>query len=410
MSESKSKQTTSQVSPVRSHYTRPAEGRPSTYTAEQAAELLQLIESANTIAEEVTLTIADRGTHGHEVHARGMDASHVTLYDSLLKVQDADTWGAEGKTTKVAFRTPELRQVLDTLLKAKTPAVRLRLSDPPLGSAEAEKEAAAAAAADKVKTADEHEKAQAAYDAASEAARQAREAVNEYKTSIDMLEPVVEGVPAGQLPAGAQKELDRLNEHYEQAASENDQCEEDRLAAEGVLDTARAAAEAAAGRQLATPTRLELAGELETHKIRAIEGAATDTPLPRIPYTHGIELAAPAGFLKTLQRLQAVNEYVTISVAPETSTIVLESTGESGSLRLDYIDCTVHVIDSTAPDMQVTFDSKLLTVWLQAILKGAPGKLVKSVAMLGSTSKPVLIQVKTEHAKHDYYAAPRVEN
>ena len=409
----------------RTHNTRPCNGRASLYSREQYECLITALEVVANTVEEVTLDIHDRGTAGHELAIRGMDPSHVSLYDIHLKMHAADSWGAESKVTQAAFRIDELLAALRQLAATKAAAVRFRLVEPVLNPDTETKAAAARAAGELIEQAQARlDQAQAISHGLADKEQEAASDLTSLQDEDSMLKEYEEAGAAetGVKAAAIKAARAELNAKLEQTQDRLDsriqaKAETDHTIAEykDQLEQARAA-----GREPDRPRRLELAGEHETHTVRTIEGASVSTPLPKLPYTVAIQTESTKDMLGALKRLAAVQGgqgYVTLSLPDSTEPeqlLNLYGKGDASSLSLDYPACRVHILRGGEPALEATYALEYLLPTLAALTKGAGARHWEPVSIQVASSKPCLwqarVQLDSVAGSINYHLAPRVEN
>lgn len=423
-----SKQNTAQVSPVRTHYTRPVTGRTCLYERAEYEQLLAVLETYGTLAEEVVITAEPVKGGGHTLKLRCMDPSHVALLDTVFK-SGKDTWGTENESFTVAFRVDELAAALRQILAGGSEGCRFRLAEPALGSAaEAEQ-----AHADDVKTVTEKraalDRAQARYDqtkekekAAALEAEKARQACLAREKELGLLDDSDEEVTVDEEDDSeedeAEKDPELVSLCAEWQAKRSDanelndelgECNEGVRAANAELDSARSACD-----NPPVPKKLELAGKHETHKIRAIEHGSNDTPLPRIPYTHVIGLNSLKDFNSTLTRLKKVAEYVTVLYGrpaknDDARLPALWAKGDSAELTLDYTECLVTEL-VTGAELDSCHSLEYTLPVLKALVKAPAASHFTKAHLWAASAKPMMLQVEAANTTLSFYLAPRVEN
>ena len=145
-------------------------------------------------------------------------------------------------------------------------------------------------------------------------------------------------------------------------------------------------------------------GKNKKYKIRLIDGSATDTPLPKIPYDSKIVLTS-SKFDKILGDVQVVSEYLTIHTVDSKGDF--SGKGESGEvvIDLDKDDKDIEEI-SSKEDSVGTYSLEYLNPVVKAV-----GSNVGSITCEFSGSKPLRIEFKVANiGRIHFYLAPRVES
>ncbi len=145
-------------------------------------------------------------------------------------------------------------------------------------------------------------------------------------------------------------------------------------------------------------------GNNKKYKMRLIEGSATDTPLPKIPYDAKIELSTST-FDKILGDVQVVSDYLTISA--KESKAEFSGKGDSGEVTID-----MEKNDESIQSLEVKTDSDgtYSLEYLNPVVK-AVGTKASTITCEFSSAKPLRIEFKVANiGRIHFYLAPRVES
>ena len=140
------------------------------------------------------------------------------------------------------------------------------------------------------------------------------------------------------------------------------------------------------------------------YKMRLIESAASDTPLPKIPYDVKISLPSST-FDKILGDVQVVSDYLIITSSG--SQAEFSGKGDSGEVKIN-----LEKASDQLTELEIGQDGhgQYSLEYLNPIVK-AVGASVESVTCEFSTEKPLRIEFKVANiGRIHFYLAPRVES
>jgi len=145
-------------------------------------------------------------------------------------------------------------------------------------------------------------------------------------------------------------------------------------------------------------------GENKKYRIRLIEGSATDTPLPRIPYEARIEMPAHS-FERVLGDANVVAEYLTMLARDEGA--VFSGKGDTGEVSIEVAKDSDDLTEiSVKNDSEGTYSLEYLMPVVRAV-----GNTVSSIVCEFSGSKPMRIEFRVANmGRIHFYLAPRVES
>ncbi len=144
-------------------------------------------------------------------------------------------------------------------------------------------------------------------------------------------------------------------------------------------------------------------GKNKKYKIRLVESAAAETPLPKIPYDAKIDLV-PGALDKILGDIQVISEYMTIKASK--SSAVFSGKGDTGEALIE-MEKDGEIIKSieTKSDSKATYSLEYLSPVVKAV-----GTTASSVSCEFSNEKPLRIEFKIAGiGRIHFYLAPRVE-
>ncbi len=158
-------------------------------------------------------------------------------------------------------------------------------------------------------------------------------------------------------------------------------------------------------------------GKNKKYKIRLIESSATDTPLPKVPYTTKI-IVPTTKFEKVLGDVQVVSEYLTIDVSSEL--VSFSGKGDSGEVKIDLAVSGTRDTGSDnenesqniIEDVETTTESTgtYSLEYLNPLIK-AVGSATARVTCEFSSAKPLRLECKIANiGRIHFYLAPRVES
>ena len=144
-------------------------------------------------------------------------------------------------------------------------------------------------------------------------------------------------------------------------------------------------------------------GKNKKYKMRLIESSATDTPLPKIPYSSKIILPT-SKFDKILGDVQVVSDYLTIRTTSSKSDF--SGKGDSGEVVIDIENGSEDIEISSEGDSTGTYSLEYLNPVVKAV-----GHTAGSVTCEFSDVKPLRIEFKVANiGRIHFYLAPRVES
>lgn len=158
-------------------------------------------------------------------------------------------------------------------------------------------------------------------------------------------------------------------------------------------------------------------GKNKKYKIRLIESSATDTPLPKVPYTTRI-VVPTTKFEKVLGDVQVVSEYLTIDVSSEL--VSFSGKGDSGEVKIDHAvsgtrdtgsedeNESQNIIEDveTTTESTGTYSLEYLNPLIRAV-----GSATARVTCEFSSAKPLRLECKIANiGRIHFYLAPRVES
>ena len=144
-------------------------------------------------------------------------------------------------------------------------------------------------------------------------------------------------------------------------------------------------------------------GTNKRYKIRLIEGSATDTPLPKIPYDARIELTH-AALDRMLGDVKVVSEYLTVRATADGA--VFSGRSDTGEVVIN-----AKKGDGAVEDLEVKSESEgtYSLEYLNPVVK-AVGNAVPSITCEFSAAKPLRMEFKVSNVgRIHFYLAPRVE-
>jgi len=145
-------------------------------------------------------------------------------------------------------------------------------------------------------------------------------------------------------------------------------------------------------------------GQNKQYKIRLIEGSATDTPLPKIPFDTKIELPSTS-FDRILGDVQVVSDYLTMKA--DDSKAEFSGKGDSGEVKID-LPRNHQELRSLSVKEESTGTYSL--EYLNPVVK-AVGTTAESITCEYSSAKPLRIEFKVANiGRIHFYLAPRVES
>jgi proliferating cell nuclear antigen len=145
-------------------------------------------------------------------------------------------------------------------------------------------------------------------------------------------------------------------------------------------------------------------GQNKHYKIRLIEGSATDTPLPKIPFDTKIELPITS-FDRILGDVQVVSDYLTIKA--DDSKAAFSGKGDSGEV---IIDLTRNQQELRCLSVKEESTGTYSLEYLNPVVK-AVGTTAESITCEYSSAKPLRIEFKVANiGRIHFYLAPRVES
>ena len=145
-------------------------------------------------------------------------------------------------------------------------------------------------------------------------------------------------------------------------------------------------------------------GKNKKYKMRLIEGSASDTPLPKIPYDTKLSLTS-SSFDKVLGDVQVVSDYLTV----DATELQAEFSGKGDSGEVNIV-LEKSKDELTELDVKADSSGTYSLEYLNPIVK-AVGSSVETITCEFSSSKPLRIEFKVANiGRIHFYLAPRVES